>query len=187
MKIARLALLIYMISAPAVAHELEITSPSGGKLQGLGSSDSTVLTANQAHTWDLKEPVWFRADDRIPVLIVPADSGSSRVVLDPPKSDDFLKAATDTEVNAILGGILVEISSIQDLMRQKMLSESRARLTNLMKLHPKLGFLNFLLASQLLLEGDKRQALAVAESALQAFPNYEEGKKFVEALKGTGR
>lgn len=179
-----IAILSLLTTTTVCAIDIELTSAAPAKIQAIGSQSTSVLEANKSASISLSEPLWVTSDGRVPVLLIPVDGRSANVSLDAPKADEALKSLADTQLNQIFGQIMSEIADVQSLMRNKQLPAARVKLQSLMAKHPGLTFLKFNLASLLLLEGERNQALQVAEEASKSLPDYLEGKEFINRLKG---
>ncbi len=171
----------------STAFGFEITSTSEAKLKGISSTNVYQLSPGKPAKISVDETLWFESEGRIPVLIIPIAAKANSVTIDAPQSTQVVQSLAEVEVNQLLAEVMAEVSSIQNSMRKKQLSDSRSKLSSLMSRYPKVTFLKFLLASQQLLEGERQQALRTAEEAHKALPNYAEGKAFIQSLKEGSR
>ncbi len=166
----------------AAQFELNVSTDSDVRTPGTDKRERVL--ANQPKSFSFDEALWIESENRIPVLVVPAGAKNSQLKIDAPETTRVVQQLGEKQMSAMLSDLMTEIADIQKLIRSKQLSESRTRLTRLMARYPNVSFLKFVLASQLLLEGEKAQALRTAEEALKSNPDYIEGKSFIASLKG---
>lgn len=183
----KLLLLSFMIvfSEVAFSGELNISSATDVVARSVNDgSKSYIIKTNTETKVPITDPLWITGEHSIPILLVPVLGNSSAVKLDPPKISEVVKLQSDMQLNKNLSQILAQVSEIQSMLRKRQFSQSRIKLQQLMALYPNVSYLKFIQANQFLLEGERKEALRLAEEGLIQNPDYEEGKKFVAKLKG---
>lgn len=171
-------------ASPLAFATVRVKSRSNSVIQFLQSKKTVELKRGQEVEVDLKEPAQVTSPDHIPIVLVPLNRGSDTVELDAPTIKDKLDEVNQDEVNRQLSAALLEVAEIQSLIQKKKLQDAQVRLRALQKTYPKVKFLGFIKASLLLLNGNREEARAVAEDALKAHPDYEDGKLFLQSIGG---
>ena len=133
---------------------------------------------------DLSSPVEITSVSRIPLILFPLQGSNSLVTLEAPKLQDIVNRLTDEQLDHALSIVLGRLADVQNLIHQRKLSDALQELNSLQAQHPSAKFLEFTRASILLLQGDRIEALRIAEFALKSVPDYREGQAFVKKLRG---
>jgi len=158
-----------------LGHDADVIDMADGGATKVSSGGRFDLRSNGAYQ--------IIAPGRLPLLVVGADAGET-LKISAPTPPEAVRDRLSGEVDRKVGDLMVRLNDLQDLVRRKRLEEAEAALGRLRAENPRLGFLDFVEASLLFLRGRREEALALGEKALKALPDYAEGRRFVEQLKG---
>ena len=177
-----IATLISPISAFAEIH-LHVSEAT--TLHEIGPDNSQnatqTLNPNSSNTIELKYPVELVSETRIPVILVPV-SKSSDITIDSPKKKEVIQKIEEEELSTLLSNVMGSLADIQNQIRKQQLDQALHALVALEAKYPDVKFLEFTRASILLLQGHREEAKRIAQAALIAVPNYQEGQRFIQSL-----
>jgi hypothetical protein len=181
-----LSILGFLLSTTQSAiADVTIKLPEDSVGQFVGPSKARVeFKAGVASTVDLSEPLQITSATRIPIILVPIYSGHADINMDSPQTKDALVNADQKAVSTLLSTLMANIADVQNLIQKKRYSEATSQLDLLRTKYPDVKFLEFIRASILLLQGNRSEAQKTTEDALKFHPDYLEGKRFLEKLKG---
>jgi predicted Zn-dependent protease len=93
--------------------------------------------------------------------------------------------AEESEVSVLMSSVMGSLADIQNQIRKQQLDQALHALLALESKYPNIKFLEFTRASIRLLQGHREEAKHIAEAALTAVPNYQEGQRFLHSLGET--
>jgi tetratricopeptide (TPR) repeat protein len=132
----------------------------------------------------LESPAILKLDGRIPVLLIPVQQGNAEVKLNPPTFREAAKETAQIEIGLIVSEIIEEIQVVQKDIQKKNYDKALFKIEELERKYPDVAFLDFIRGSVLFLEGKKSKARQALTRALEAHPNYQEGRDFLKAIGG---
>lgn len=173
-----------LLCCPGIALAVQLSSPQKATVKFIESGLTVQLEPGQSLDVDLDGPAEVHSGGRLPMILLPVQRSNSRIELASPALAEIVEGLKQQEVSQLLSLLLSEIADIQDLIRRKRVNEAHEKVKSLETRYPQVGFLKFLRASTLLLKGQQEEARRLAEEALKAHPDYEEGRQFVQKLGG---
>jgi tetratricopeptide (TPR) repeat protein len=175
--------LLPFLCAQTVHAGIHLSVRTEGKATGLKTREVMKLGKNSKLKLDSTEPHLIELDDRLPVVLVPYGN-SSAIELDPPAVDTAFKKRAQEEGSAMLSALMNDVNRIQRMIHRKRFEEANESLERLKERYPNVRFLDFISGSILAMRGDRQGAIEATERALEAHPDYEEGRSFLKQLKG---
>jgi len=148
----------------------------------LRSREKTTVRAGETAELSENQSYQVVSADRLPVFLVSL-SDSEKIQVSAPNLPEYVESDRNKKLNLVTGDVLSRINDIQALIQQKRLDEAQKKIDLLKQDYPGMTYLDFVQASLLFLRGQRGEALRLAEAAAVEFPNYQEGKTFIEQLK----
>jgi hypothetical protein len=177
-------LLFTLTAISARAGEVTIESKSDATLLAVEGNQTTNLKANEAQTVPFAGPIMVREKGKIPALLIPVSPNAAHVNLDLPSANEVMAEASAEKIDQNLARLMMGMEEINSAIRKQDVKEAKVRFQHLSETYPHVDFLAFTKASITLLEGNRAEALKIAEQALEKFPDYTPGKNFVDRLRG---
>lgn len=161
----------------------EVTFGSDVSVSRVGKDLKEKIQMGEKFQVSEDQAIWAEAENRLPVLILAISKKANKTEINLPLIETYQNDLHQKKLDPALSEILSQIADIKALMTKRNFSASRSRIQQLQGLYPQLKIVDFLLASQLYLEGNREGALQLAEEAMQYLPNYVEGQTFVDQLR----
>jgi len=168
----------------AGANTLHLRVPENGTIEDLSKQTKEPLARETDLTMQINSPRVVKIEGRIPVLVVPTDSGDSVIKLNPPFEKEVSSKASQKDISFSVSQIMVGIESIQKSIQKKNYESANSQLEDLEKKFPDVAFLGFVRGSLDLIQGQKSKARKAVLHALESHPDYKEGQEFLKALGG---
>ena len=155
-------------------------------------ADSDVTQGEQKKTVKAGErfeindtvPALVESSGKVPVIVLPLGSTKSEVKVTAPSVVDWPSALTQKRMDQNLSVLLNSIQEVEAKLKKNEAREALSMMDRLQSQFPELSYLNFLRASALVLNGQKKEALDSLNKALAAHPNNVRGQQMLSALKG---
>jgi hypothetical protein len=127
-------------------------------------------------------PLQIEVKGHLPVILVPVAEGITEVKVNSPSYKEAIQSYGQREMSEQLSLLMMEVQTIQKNLQKRELDKALARITQLQGSYPELPFLDFIRGSVLFLQGKKNDARDAVKKAMEAHPDYEEGKNFLRNL-----
>ena len=173
--------------ASANTTTIHFHSPEAGSIENLATQSKTPVVKDAEISIKIDSPTMLKLDGRIPVMIVPAQSGDSNVKLNPPLEKEVVERASQKDIGNSVSEIMMQMETVHKSIQKKNFNQASAEIDELQARFPQVGFLGFARGSIYLLQGEKNKAREAVSRALQAYPNYKEGQDFLKALGGNDK
>lgn len=174
-------------SAIALLEEavtIKLRTNESGFILNLKSQTKKEIKGEVDTDVQIDSPAIIKLEGRIPVVLIPVQQGNAEVKLNPPTFREAAKETAQKEISLIVSEIIEEIHVVQKEMQKKNYDKALYKIEELEKKYPDVAFLDFIRGSVLFLEGKKSKARQALTRALEAHPNYQEGRDFLKAIGG---
>lgn len=162
--------------------KVKVKVRSDAEVLSIKSGDRKTLKARDEFTLD--EPTWVVEKERVPVLIFPVSKDAVSIELNSPSTRRDGKEFSALSVDQQLSDLLKQFVEIQKLVQTKNKEEALNKAYALKSKYPDVAFLNFLLASVLVVNGNKSDAERALERGLASHPEFQDGKVMLQKLRG---
>jgi len=167
-----------------VPEETTLREIRAANSSGSGPGVEQTLHPDMCNSVALNHPVELESSSKIPVILVPV-SGRSEITVNAPSRKEVVKKIEEEQVSVLFSNIMGSVLDIQSEIRKHELDQALHHIVALEGQYPSIKILEFTRASILLLQGHRDEAKKIAEAAIQAVPDYQEGKRFLSALGST--
>ncbi|HMN67244.1 MAG TPA: hypothetical protein PKC28_01775 [Bdellovibrionales bacterium] len=183
-----LTIFIYILSAPALAAEIQFVFEypieySEPTPQGLGPLQPAP--ANTPVKFDSTKVYWLQAKGKVPMLVLPQITANNLEPLKVSMPDvlNWPSLATQREIDNKLSELVDELTMFQEAIRKKNAVEAEQSLARMESIS-RLDYLNFLRGALKFIQGDVESAKESVRRGLQRYPANVQGTKFMRTLEG---
>jgi tetratricopeptide (TPR) repeat protein len=182
-------ILVFVIQSSAFgfleeAAAVKLRANESGQIVDLQQQTTTPIKGDVPLDLKVSAPAMVKLDGRIPVILIPIQAGQSEIKLNPPSYKEAAGQTAQKEISYLVSEIMMGIQVVQKEIQKKNYDQAMARLDEMQKKYPNVPFFDFIRGSILFLQGKKSKARKAVTRALEAHPNYQEGKDFLKAIGG---
>jgi hypothetical protein len=175
-----------LITSQVFGTDLQVTVPS--KMVSLnGSNPDVILNPGEVNLVAIKSPALVTSVDRLPIILVPIFSGDSKITIESPLAIDTLRKASEEQMGRDLSKILTQVADIQEMIRDRKLTQATEKINALQTQYPHVQFFDFLKAGILLLQNNRAEAISLTEKTLKIYPDYKQGQEFLKNIRSSSR
>lgn len=161
---------------------VRLRANENGQVVNLREQTTTDIKGDVDLELKLTAPSLVKLEGRIPVLLVPVQTGSSEVKLNPPTFREAAGETAQKEISMVVSEVVLVIQNVQKDIQKKNYDQALAKIDELQKKYQNVAFLDFVRGSVLFLQGKKSLARKAVKKALEVHPNYQEAKDFLKTL-----
>jgi len=165
--------------------KIKIKPSENGTVKDLSTNTSIPLQMDKVSEIEVKNASIVSLDGRIPLILIPVAEGAQEVKINPPTYRETSAGINaQKEISTIVSEVIIGLEDVQKEIQKKNYDQALSKVEEMQKKYPAIGFLHFTRGSVLFLQGKKNKARRAVTTALEAHPNFQEGKDFLKALGG---
>lgn len=161
---------------------VRLRANENGQVVNLREQTSTDIKSDVDLELRVTAPSLVKLEGRIPVLLIPVQTGSSEVKLNPPTFKEAAGETAQKEISMVVSEVVLVIQSVQKDIQKKNYDQALVKIDEIQKKYQNVAFLDFVRGSVLFLQGKKGLARKAVKKALEVHPNYQEAKDFLKTL-----